>query len=498
MSAVTVREVLALPALRRSTVVAGSSGVDRLVSGVNVMEVPDIESFVEAGEILLTTAYPLREHPDQLDKLVRTLARRGLAALAVKPGRYLDDLPRGMLDAADELAFPLIVLAADTSFNEIIGAVLATVLSDDSIEAIGAESIRERLTGVALSGGGLNEIARTLSGALDRLVEITDTTQTVEAQENDALPEPRDPSWTFPVRVAGIERARLIVHRGPEPTLEQRRLIRQACFAAGMHIAQAFASVELDRQMRVLYLEELVSGRTTDEGLLMQRARLFGWDLTGGRAVVIAQCDTELADARLNSAKAVLRGGEVWSRGREAVAIVSAGPELSDMAAAWRSALVGAVGGEVVVAAGTSAMSIGDLAASHTAAREALTIAVATGQTVGLHDHLTLERAILAIPRDRLTELVDDALGPLLAVDRSADSELCETLETYLATGNAAESARRLFIHYNTMKHRMGRITELLGDRIDRPQARLALAFALQARKFLVSDQRAAPRGGPN
>ena len=65
---------------------------------------------------------------------------------------------------------------------------------------------------------------------------------------------------------------------------------------------------------------------------------------------------------------------------------------------------------------------------------------------------------------------------------------MCETLETFLATGNAAEAARRLFIHYNTMKHRMGRIGELLGDRLDGPQARLSLAFALRARRFLEPD----------
>ena len=70
MAAVTVREVLTLPVLAGSTVVAGAEGLGSAVSGVNVMEVPDIESFVKSGELMLTTAYPLRDHPEDLGDLV--------------------------------------------------------------------------------------------------------------------------------------------------------------------------------------------------------------------------------------------------------------------------------------------------------------------------------------------------------------------------------------------------------------------------------------------
>ena len=111
MGAITVHEVLTLPALRGNFVVAGQNGLDRVVTGVNVMEVPDIESFVKSGELLLTTAYPLREHPEELAVLVRTLSQLGLAALAVKTGRYLEKLPDDALAVANELGLPVVLLA---------------------------------------------------------------------------------------------------------------------------------------------------------------------------------------------------------------------------------------------------------------------------------------------------------------------------------------------------------------------------------------------------
>jgi hypothetical protein len=61
-----VREVLAAPCLADARVLAGASGLDRIVSRLNVMEVPDILPWVKPNELLLTTGYPLRDDPESL------------------------------------------------------------------------------------------------------------------------------------------------------------------------------------------------------------------------------------------------------------------------------------------------------------------------------------------------------------------------------------------------------------------------------------------------
>ena len=185
-----------------------------------------------------------------------------------------------------------------------ISAVLAIVLADYGPEPGRAETIRERLTAVALIGGGLAEIARTLAGALDRHVAVVDAGGATLGTGRPAV-EPAgtaralaEPSWAFPITVAGTERGRLLVDGDTEPTLGQRRLIRQACFAAGMRIAQALASIELDRRMRVLLLEEAVTGTSLDHGQLLERSRLFGWDFTAPHAVVLARAAREFPGCR--------------------------------------------------------------------------------------------------------------------------------------------------------------------------------------------------------
>ena len=114
--------------MRGAAVLAGRSGLDRVVRFVNVMEVPDVLRWTRADELLLTTGYPIRSTPEALDDFVAALDSRRLAGLAVKLGRYLDDLPDAMLASADRLGFPVVQIPDNVGFDEIINQVLTEVL----------------------------------------------------------------------------------------------------------------------------------------------------------------------------------------------------------------------------------------------------------------------------------------------------------------------------------------------------------------------------------
>src|SRR5207244_2730182 len=174
MSGVPLRDALALPALRGARVLAGAAGLGRAIRYVNVMEVPDILDWVKPDELLLTTAYPLRDDRAELAELVPRLADRGLAGLAVKPARYLDEVPAVMLEAADRLAFPLLELPPETALADIINAVLGLILNAQALRLERSAAVHERFTAIVLSGGGLREIVQVLAELLDRPVAILD------------------------------------------------------------------------------------------------------------------------------------------------------------------------------------------------------------------------------------------------------------------------------------------------------------------------------------
>jgi PucR family transcriptional regulator, purine catabolism regulatory protein len=89
---------------------------------------------MRGGELLLTTAYPIRDDPSALGRLIPELADRGLAGLGIKIGPYLDALPSAMISAADKLDFPVIEVPPDVVFNDILVEVLGTILNRQAVE----------------------------------------------------------------------------------------------------------------------------------------------------------------------------------------------------------------------------------------------------------------------------------------------------------------------------------------------------------------------------
>src|SRR2546423_6415535 len=124
-----VREVLGMATMAGARVLAGASGLDRIVQRLNVMEVPDILPWVKPRELLLTTGYPLRDNPDALVDLVAELDERGLAALAIKLHRYLDAVPPPMLAEADRRGFPVIPFPAGGRLGDVPHEVLRGLLN---------------------------------------------------------------------------------------------------------------------------------------------------------------------------------------------------------------------------------------------------------------------------------------------------------------------------------------------------------------------------------
>ena len=172
---VCVRDILRLPAFAEVTVVAGAAGLDRRVERANVMEVPDIIAWVKPRELLMTTGYPLRDAPQGLAELVRALDSAGVSALAVKLRRYLDDLPRDMIDAADAAGFPVLLLPDDVSFDDLLTEVVGKVLQGESSLAERNEAIGRALVSVVLQGGGLDELAEALHAEIGGLSFVHDS-----------------------------------------------------------------------------------------------------------------------------------------------------------------------------------------------------------------------------------------------------------------------------------------------------------------------------------
>jgi purine catabolism regulator len=512
LDSVALRELLQLPTLANARVVGGHEGLRRPVRGVNVMEVPDILDWVKRDELLLTTAYPLRDDPVALDALIPRLAERGLAGIALKPGRYIKAIPTSMIEAANQHAFALIELPPDASFNEIINSVLTVILDVQAARLQRSAAIHDRFTSIALSGGGLRQIAEALAELVGQPVSIVDAQDAVqwrtsdEAPAGDAAASAGEGAIVQPIQV-GAERYGAILVAGDAAALGPDRLeaIEYAATVAALRQVQTRAVAEADRRFQAVCLEELITGHVADRTVLMERAAAFAWDLTMPRAVLLADVEAiagrpfsalagtpeegALRHRLVEAARASLGPGAIiWERSREIGALVSAGPSgLRETGAALQAEAGRHVPGIVVsVGIGRAALDPLDLHRSFGEARQALEIgrwARGPGEATAFDD-LGLDRLLVAVPVSEAQAFCAEELGRLEAHDAAHGTALVATLETFLATRNAALAARRLYLHYNTLKNRLARIEELIGPYLEDPDRCLSLALALRLRRL--------------
>jgi len=523
-----VREVLAASTLAGARVLAGSGGLDRVVARLNVMEVPDILPWVKPHELLLTTGYPLRDDPDALVDLVVGLDRRGLAALAVKLHRYLDELPAPVLAEADRRNFPIIEFPAGVGFDDVLNQVLGELLNRQAAVLARSEEVHRALVAVVLDGGGLDDLAAELARILAGPIMITSPDGRVVARAGDpaeldrlargelfdpagrlragAVPAAGTPPHAVVPIVAGrIDHGRIVAFSATALTDADVHALERAATVAALAITKRLAVAAVEGKYRADFLRDVLSGRVADPAEAVAHARGFGWHIDRPLLVLVAELEPDPAHAAAG-------GPELRPARERFVAAWQAVVRLRDPAAP-----VVSFTDEVVVLLGVprdgdterlvadlhrqvrADAGLGGLPCSVGVSRpapgpEALPVAygqAGTALRIGRRlagrgsrahfDDLGVHRLISLIPdQAEVRGFVADVLGEL-AGPGPGYADLRHTLSVLLDNNcNVAHAARLLHFHYNTMRYRITKLERMLGPFTSRAALRLDIALALR------------------
>jgi len=177
--ALTVREMLGEDAMRGARIIAGASGLDHVVRGLNVMTVPDIVRWTKRDEFLLTTGYPLPRRAEEFCQLIEGLAANGLAGLGVKLDKYLGDVPAAAVELADAAGFPIVVIPGASPLDDVLSQTFETIVNRQAAALARRQQIHDAFLHIALTGGGLSrlcgELAEILHGASVIICDQPDT-----------------------------------------------------------------------------------------------------------------------------------------------------------------------------------------------------------------------------------------------------------------------------------------------------------------------------------
>jgi hypothetical protein len=241
---------------------------------------------------------------------------------------------------------------------------------------------------------------------------------------------------------------------------------REIAFSAADVYAKAAEARGLwDARLEALVVDSILSGENEEE--LSSRVSALGWRARGAVAVMIGGSDqnTDVDNLRREARRS---GADVLVgiHGDRLIVVVGQVPEenLDPAKTPTLFALCGGLAnsftdGPIVV--GSEVPSITD---AHKSARSALSGFSVVGAwnkapRPTSADDLLAERALAG---DMLakTTLINKIYQPL----RKNSPDLLDTLVTYLETGRSLElTAREMFVHSNTVRYRLKKISELIG-----------------------------------
>jgi hypothetical protein len=242
-----------------------------------------------------------------------------------------------------------------------------------------------------------------------------------------------------------------------------------ALSAEGYAEEQSVAAGESQRRRRRVAL--LLLEPDADEAAVREAAAEAGWEPPETIAALAWTGPGRRLRARLPATALAVEEGEAGG-----VALIG-DPEAPGLRARLERAATG-----IVVALGPP---VPLLAAEVSASRAASLLRLIAEDVideaglVGSEDHL----ATLAMHGDRgaLEDLATARLGALAGETPASRDRLLVTLRSWLDhQGEASRVAAELHVHPQTVRYRLARLRELLGDTLDTPTGRFELALALR------------------
>lgn len=270
-----------------------------------------------------------------------------------------------------------------------------------------------------------------------------------------------------------------IVGRDDAPAIREAvmRYAREIAFAAADVYARAAEQRGAwDARLEALAVDSVLRGEADDE--VRSRATAIGWGATSGVCVVLGHTPPADPEAAVGAIKRSARSRHVdvlcaVQGDRLVVILGGVGARNFDRVTAAvadhfgpGAVVTGPVTADLLGAGGSARAALAGLRAAPAWPTAPRPVASAD---------LLPERAVAGDGQAR-RQLVADVYRPLT----DANPSLAQTLSTYFDEGGSLEAtARRLFVHPNTVRYRLRRVAEVTGYTPGHPRGAYALRVAL-------------------
>lgn len=517
---ITVKEALEIGGLKDCKVVAGFNGLNRKIEHVTVMEIPDVVSWLKGNDFLLTSLLPIKDDERSLHNLVAKLEGAGSTALAIK-NRFFNRVPPIIIKEGNRLNFPIIEIKQEVPYLDIITPLMKKILTLGSSSQNNIEEFFKWITELALGGKGLYTLAQAVEGFLGNPLSIESEIPLIEEVNSDNI------SPLHFVQMRELKRSkrpvRLVRTFANEevPCIVAPIILNEELFGyiTCWEINEPFEKIDLvviERLVSLFALEflkmktkidvqeeyksdllyDVLIGRVENKAEIIEKSRLFNWDLTLDYRIVVLEIE-EVDELKVRYYKnKIFKKTDHLLVENAIVTIVSDNiivfypyedkretefaRFLKQLRVKVRKELK-----EVAVTIGVGGFypSMDGIQHSFEEALNAIKIGHIIGRSGKIIDYneLGVYKLLYSVKdRDSLKQYCHELIQ-LIEYDKKNNTDLVQTLKMYFDLDySMTATAESLFIHINTLKYRLERIESITSLSIHLAEDRLKLHLSLK------------------
>lgn len=373
-----------------------------------------------------------------------------------------------------------------------------TVISAHSEAIERAAGAHDRMTGLVLRGGGVEDVAAVVTEVLGGSLTVLDDEGRPlvgqagdldagvfdAAQSSRALGRTVKRGDAFVASVdVGAEPLCTLVLRTDRPVADtDQRILERAALVTALLLLFRRSVAEAEGRVRGELLDDLISRPDLDG--LRDRARRLGVDLDAPHVLAVARHEGQRERAAFWAAShATLARGLAAARGDE-VALLLPGDKPGLMARRIAAELSTSLGRPAT--AGAAATVATGVAAAYREAHRCADALMALGR-IGegaSAEELGFVGLLIGEGRD-VSGFLASALGPVADYDERRGTALVRTLTAYFGVGGSlSRTAEALHIHVNTVTQRLDRVAQLLGADWQEPDRALEIQLALRLHRL--------------
>lgn len=529
-----VSKLLSSPSLKGMRIVAGESGIKREVHTVNMMDAPDIIPFLNRHEFLVTTAYHLKDQPHLLNELIQAMANQGCAALGIKTKRFLDSVPPSALKLANDLSFPIIELPLALSLGEVVNHTLRVILDSRANELAAALETHKHFTNIILHGKGIETLMQELSMIIDCSVHLVDQhlhsisgrhpqlelgviREDIERESNRFSPSShmaisfslrvsKKTYHLFPINMSEKKRVFLIIEGEiPHENHLHTLTIEQATNVLSFALMKEHALNTHAKAIRNDFFLHFLDGTFKSQDEIINRAKEFSLQNDCDYICAVGKVDQadshdsftqrqQKSDYIFEYLEEVIQQTAVnihfFTKSDECILLFEAHQGLSYMKILKDIQLRMTNRFNQTLSFGISNVihSFVQVRAAYHEASESLSQGALSKRTNFIQSFQTrdLLELLRLIPEKELSHFYTHTFKGFLSIKPEEKESLLQTLSVYLETHcQISETAKRVFVHRNTVVYRIDKCEEILGKDLKDPETTLQLRTALRMKKLL-------------